>query len=177
MNGAFDGPEFDAPRRLYFPSIMTATSVLNQHDFADWSGVLFSIAWFSARFVECFRGRGIPCFVSRVSPADVSILHCTYGASLSPNELALLRSVGEQISAKHKLGLSWVGSGAWALVEPSKGPWLPSSSEPLRYAPRGLLRALSTGVFRSPPDYDPAVFVGSYVICPWPPAKPRWSPG
>lgn len=58
-----DDIEFTAPKRLAFPSAISSTTALKQHERADWQQTDPRIQLFAATLIEVCRKRNIPMFV------------------------------------------------------------------------------------------------------------------
>jgi hypothetical protein len=138
-----DAPGFLAPERLRMPSLISASSTLEQHNRADWQNVSMDIRHFAAKLVEAFRKQGIPLYVhsafrtkdeqnalleagrskaqfpraAHCQGAAVDIVHSKYHWELSPQEWQLIGKIGKQVAAQMGLSLNWGGD--WAFYDPA----------------------------------------------------------
>lgn len=58
-----DGPGFQAPERLKAPSFIQSDNYIRQQERADWNHADIRLMYWSARFTEAAKKRGIPLYV------------------------------------------------------------------------------------------------------------------
>lgn len=121
--------------RLKFPSLMTATSTLVQHDRADWQQTVPEIQLFAALLVETCRKHSIPMYVHSAfrtkheqnllaaqgrsqlnypnaphcKGGAVDIVHCKYHWELTQTEWLTIGKIGRDLARKHNLNVVWGG--------------------------------------------------------------------
>lgn len=165
MGEVVDGERPEVVRRLFAPSLMTATETLYQHGIADWQNVNPLVQIFAARLIEYARKRGVPLFVNEAFrseeahtvlfeaglaeeayPSDphclglaVQIRHCRYGAGLTPDEFKWIGKCGSLVARPLQLHMHHV-HGRFFVAGWSEAVRAMPSGRPVRKTPRGILR-------------------------------------
>lgn len=137
------GPGFNAPFRLRFPSDLSSTAILRQHDRADWQQTDSRIREFAAYLIEAFRRQGIPLYVhsafrtaaeqaelvakgvSKASypyaphcqGAAVDIVHSRFHWDMSRDEWQLIGAIGKRVAEQRKIPITWGGD--WSFYDPA----------------------------------------------------------